>query len=223
MTRRVAGYELGLDEGWVLVPDGLEDVDAWAREVAVALVPPGAAQAEAEAERAVPALDGAGDAAGDPVESLAGRIADVARSASDSGIDALAVAFLVRRPALGDVDAMLTVVAQSGLTAEEFAADLERLVAASDDPPHVYAQAIDATVAAGEVRGAHLMIGHLDPDLGDGVAHLEERVALGVFPPGSPDMLEVTVISNGVSVFDDMPQEVVDLLGGLTVELETKA
>lgn len=220
MTRRVAGYELRLDEGWVLVPDGLGDVDAWAREIAVGLVPPGAAEAEARADDAVPHLDGAETPVVDPVESLADRIADVARSASDSGIAALAVAFLVRRPALGDVDAMLTVVAQAGLSADAFAADLERLVAESDDPSSVYAQAIDGTVPAGDVRGVHLMVGHLDPDLGDGVAHLEERVALGVFPPGSPDMLEVTVIANGVSVFDDMAQEVIDLLAGLTVELE---
>ncbi|CAM3478631.1 hypothetical protein [Isoptericola cucumis] len=220
MTRRVAGYELSLDEGWLLVPDGLDDVEAWARETADALVPPDARGGGTEHAVAVPGLDEAGEPGADPVEALAARIADVAQSASASGIVALAVAFLVRQPSSGDVDAMLTVVAQAGLSADAFAADLDRLVAESDDPPYVYAQSLDATVPAGDVRGAHLMIGHLDPDLGDGVAHLEERVALGVFPPDSPDMLEVTVIANGVSVFDDMPQAVVDLLAGLTVELE---
>ncbi|MGF0115704.1 hypothetical protein ACQFYA_05150 [Promicromonospora sp. Marseille-Q5078] len=220
MTRRVAGYELGLDRGWILVPDGLGNVDAWAHEVAAGLVRTAATEVTAETASSVPAPGAGRLPEVDPVESLEARIADVAHSASSSGIGALAVAFLVRQPSSGDVDAMLTVVAQAGISADAFAADLERVVAESDDPPYVYAQTIDATVPAGGVRGAHLMIGHLDPDLGEGVAHLEERVALGVFPPDSPDMLEVTVIANGVSVFDDMPQEVVDLLGGLTVELE---
>lgn len=220
MTRRVAGYELSLDDGWTLVPPGLDDIDGWAREAAARLVPPGGADTVTTHSEVVPGSDEPATADVDPSEALAERIADVARSATSSGIHGLAVAFLVRQPQLGEVDAMLTVVAQERLTAESFAADLERLVAESHDPPYMYAQAIDADVPAGLVRGAHLMIGHLDGDLGDGVAHLEERVALGVFPPESPDMLEVTVIANGVSVFDDMAQAVVDLLGGLTVELE---
>jgi hypothetical protein len=221
VTRRVAGYELSLDDGWTLVPPGLGDIDGWARETAAGLVPPDAADAATTLPQAVPGPDGPTAADADPSEALAERIADVARSATASGISGLAVAFLVRRPTLGEVDAMLTVVAQAGLSAESFAADLERLVSESQDPPYMYAQAIDADVPAGPVRGAHLMIGHLDSELGDGVAHLEERVALGVFPPDSPDMIEVTVIANGVAVFDDMAQAVVDLLGGLTVELET--
>ena len=210
VTRRLAGYSLNLGDGWLLVPGELDDVDAWSRRTAAELVESNPSLPESAPVLAEPA---------DPVASLARRLGEVVAAASGTGIDALSVAVLVRRPALGDVDAMLTVVGQAGLSAERFAADLERVVADSDDPPYLFAQEIDATVPAGAVRGAYLMIGHVDPDLGEGVAHLEERVSLGVFPEGSPDMLEVTVIANGSGAFVDMPQAVVELLAGLTVEL----
>lgn len=213
MTNRLIGYALNLGDGWVPVAGGLDDADAvesWAHQTAADLVAKDPSVPESAALVVKPV---------DPVGSLARRLGEVVGAASATGIDALSVAVLVRRPALGDVDAMLTVVGQAGLSAERFAADLELIVAESDDPPYLFAQAIDAEVEAGAVRGAYLMIGHVDPDLGEGVAHLEERVSLGVFPAGSPDMLEVTVIANGSGVFVDMAQAVVDLLGGLTVEL----
>lgn len=221
MNRRIAGYELSLGQAWTIVPPDLRDVDSWSREQAARLVPEGAGPVRPEAQDALgPGFDGGAGGGVDPVELLAEGIAAVARSAAETQIDALAVAFMVRRPESGLVEAMLTVVGQEDLGEDEFAAGLERSVAESDDPAYLYAQAIEGTVAAGAVRGAHLMIGHLDTDLGQEVAHLEERVALGVFPPDCPDMIEVTAVANGVSVFDDMPRAIVDLLEGLTIELE---
>lgn len=223
MNRRIAGYELDLGDGWTIVPSDLTDVGSWSRELAHRLVPDGAAPVVPVGQEALLGAADGQDPAGagiDPAELLAEGIAAVAQAALETQIDALAVAFLSRRPETGMVEAMLTVVGQEGLSAEEFTADLERSVAETDDPPYLYAQAIEGVVPAGTVRGAHLMIGHLDPELGREVAHLEERVALGVFPPDCPDMIEVTAVANGVAVFDDMPQAVVDLLEGLTVELE---
>jgi hypothetical protein len=220
VNRRIAGYELSLGEGWTIVPPDLSDVDSWSREQAARLVPAGTGPVFPQGpDGSTRGVDGA-DAGVDPVALLADGIAAVARAAAGTQIDALAVAFMARRPETGMVEAMLTVVGQEGLGADEFAADLERSVSGSDDPAYLYAQAIEGTVPAGEVRGAHLMIGHVDSDLGQEVAHLEERVALGVFPSDCPDMIEVTAVANGVSVFDDMPRAIVDLLAGLTIELE---
>lgn len=204
MTSRLAGYELRLPDGWTVVPSGLADPDAWAHEQASRLV-----AGQEPPERPAGAM-------------LADDLAAVVRAVGDAGVAGLETAVLVRRPELGRVDALLTVVAQRDLPPEVFAADLEELVRESDDD-HLFAQAVEGTVPAGEVRGAHLMIGHLDPDVGDGVAHLEERVALGVFPDGTPDMLEVTAIASSVGSFTDMPQEIIDALAGLTVELEGTA
>lgn len=155
----------------------------------------------------------------DPVADLTAAVVAVVEAASGTGVDALTTAFLVRDPSSGTVDAMVTLVAQADLTPEAFLADLERLVAEADDPPYLFAQQVEADLPAGDGRGAHLMIGHVDADLGQEVAHLEERVVLGVFPPGCPDMIELTAVSAGVGVFDDMPQAVLDLAAGLTVEL----
>jgi hypothetical protein len=221
VTLRLVGYELALGDGWTVVPEAPFDVTTWALEAARHLVGPGAPPATGEPPSLSPEAGAAfaAEPPADPVADLAEAITAVVASASGTGVDALTTAFLVRDPSTGSVDAMVTLVAQTGLTPEAFLADLERLVAESDDPPYLYAQQVEADLPGGAAHGAHLMIGHVDPELGQEVAHLEERVVLGVFPPDCPDMIELTAVSAGVDVFDDMPQTVIDLAGGLTPEL----
>jgi hypothetical protein len=221
VTRRMAGYELALGDGWTVVPEEPFDATAWALETARRLVGPGTSPASQELPTLSPDAGAAfaAELPADPVSDLAEAIGAVVGSASGTGIEALTTAFLVRDPAAGAVDAMVTLVAQTGLTPEAFLADLEQLVAESDDPPYLFAQQIEGELPAGAAHGAHLMIGHVDPSLGQEVAHLEERVVLGVFPPDSPDMIELTAVAAGVGVFDDMPQTVLDLAAGLTIEL----
>ena len=218
MTARLVGFDLTLPEAWVVLPRAVPDVERWARETAEALV---ARSGRATATTGVDARPG-DEALVDPAVALADGIAGVALVAADAGVAGMETAFLVRRPDLGRLDAMLTLVAQQGLSAEAFDADLERVVADGGES-YLVAAEIRGDVPAGEVRGLHLMIGHTVPHLGEGVAHLEERVSLGVFPPGCPDMVEVTAIANGVGAFDDLPQAVLDLLTGLTLETEVAA
>jgi hypothetical protein len=220
-ARRLAGYELALPEAWVAIPSNLGDVDSWARQEASRLVTGAAERPGVELRTAAGPGEPAQDV--DPSELLASGLAAVARAASDAGVRGLEAAALVRRPELGRVDAMVTLVAQQDLSRDSFVGDLQGLVAGPEAAEHLLAQEVDAEVEAGEVRGLHLMVGHLEPDLGEGVAHLEERVVLGVFPPGCADMIEVTAVANGVGAFDDMPQDVVDVLGGLAVDLEGAA
>jgi hypothetical protein len=220
-ARRLAGYELALPEGWVAIPSDVGDVDAWAHQEASRLVAGAAGRADAELRTAPAPGEPAQDV--DPSALLASGLAAVARTAAEAGVRGLEAAALVRSPELGRVDAMVTLVAQQDLSRDTFVADLQELVAGPEAVEHLLAQEVDAVVDAGEVRGLHLMIGHLEHDLGEGVAHLEERVALGVFPPGCADMIEVTAVANGVGAFDDMAQDVVDVLGGLAVDLEGAA
>jgi hypothetical protein len=218
VTARLVGFDLDLEDDWVVLPRALADVDRWARETAESLV--------GRSGRAPAGPDGdprrGRETLVDPAEALADGIAGVARTVADAGVTGMEAAFLVRRPDLGRLDAMLTLVGQRDLPAETFGADLERVVADGEED-YLVATQIRGDVPAGEVRGLHLMIGHAVSGLGEGVAHLEERVALGVFPPGSPDMVEVTVVANGVGAFDDLPQAVLDLLSGLTIETEVTA
>jgi hypothetical protein len=218
VTARLAGFDLALPEDWVVLPRTLADVDGWARETAETLVRGSGRAPGGPADDPRP---GQG-ALVDPAEALADGIAGVVRTVADAGVAGMETAFLVRRPDLGRLDAMLTLVAQQGLPAETFAADLERVVADGEEGHHVAAE-VRGHVPAGEVRGLHLMIGHAVPDLGEGVAHLEERLSLGVFPAGCPDMVEVTAIANGVGAFEDLPQAVLDLLAGMTIETQEDA
>jgi hypothetical protein len=218
VTARLAGFDIDLPEGWVVLPHTLPDVDGWARETAESLVRQGGHAPVMPQDDHRPGRE----VLVDPVEALAHGVAGVARSVADAAVTGMEAAFLVRRPDLGRLDAMLTLVAQRDLAPEAFAADLERVVADGEEA-YLVAAEIRGDVPAGEVRGLHLMIGHAVPDLGEGVAHLEERVSLGLFPPGCPDMVEVTAIANGVGAFEDLPQAVLDLLTGLTVETEAAA
>lgn len=135
-------------------------------------------------------------------------------------IGGLRTAVLVRNPAFGTVDAMVTVAAQQDLALDAFAAQLASIVENSEEHDFAFAGRVDGTSDAGEVTGMHSMISHFG-ELGiEGTAVLEERVVLGVFPTGCADMVELTAIARSVGTFDDMPQEMLDLLAGLAVELD---
>ncbi|WP_460890018.1 hypothetical protein [Promicromonospora xylanilytica] len=155
----------------------------------------------------------------DAVEVLAEQLDGVVRVVQDAAIAGLRTAFLVRHPENGVVDAMLTVGAQRDVSPDGYAAELKEVVEASETHDFAYAEAIEGTTAIGSVTGLHAMIAH-PGELGEGSsAVLEERVVAGVFPEGTPDMVEVTAIARSVGSFDDMPQQIVDLLAGLTVEV----
>lgn len=208
MSRQIVGFELRLLESWHAVPNGLPDAAEWARATASQLVQAAATEGRVEAQ------------VEDTTDVLADQLISVATAVQDAGIAALQTAVLVRRPENGVVDAMITLVAQQGLTEVEFTQQLKEIVEESDDPEYMYAGQIKGTTDAGGVAGVHLMIGNLSPEDGDGVAQLEERVVLGVFPEGASDMVEVTAIARSVGSFEDMPQEMIDVLAGLSVETE---
>ncbi|MCK0118054.1 hypothetical protein BCE75_102438 [Isoptericola sp. CG 20/1183] len=210
MSRQIAGFELRLPDSWWAVPtEAPESVPEWARSTAAALV-------------ADVGTSGGHDVAPDELaDEIARQLEDVARAVAETGIPGLVTAVLVRRPELGVVDAMVTVTAQQDLAADEFTAGLAAAVEESDEHDYAFAGRFDGTVAAGDVTGLHAMITHFGELGEDGSGTLEERVVLGVFPAGSRDMVEVTAVARSVGTFEDMPQEMLELLEGLSVETET--
>jgi hypothetical protein len=207
VTRGIVSFELRLPDRWYGVPAGGSDVEPWARSTATQLV-----RGVAEGRTAVLVEDA--------IDVLAEQLADVAAAARATGIAGLETAVLVRRPETGVVDAMLTLVGQQGLGEQEFVHQLVESVEQAEEDAYAYAGHVEGVIDAGTVRGLHVMIAHAEPGNGEGAAVLEERVILGVFPEGAGDMVEITAIARGVGSFDDMPQDLVDLLGGLTVDTE---
>lgn len=212
MTRGIVEYGLSLPEEWHVVPADVADVQQWARTTAHDLV------RGAGRDDAAPVL------VEDAAEVLAEQLSDVAAVVREAGIRSMQTAVLVRRPESGVVDAMVTLVAQQGLALDEFAASLAHGVESTEAFGVVHAGEITGTTDAGQLAGMHLLLGTAaDATLGAGVEVLEERVVLGVFPPGSRDMVEVTAIARSTGTFEDMPQAMVDLLGGLVIETEPLA
>lgn len=209
VSNRIAGFELRLPESWHVVPTEVPDqIEGWARSTAAALV------------SGAPVPERPDAMVEDVTDILAEQLADVAKAVVDTRIGGLQTAVLVRHPEIGAVDAMVTVGATEDLALDAFAAQLQAIVENSEEHDFAYAGRIDGTSDAGQVTGLHSMISHFG-DLGmEGTAVLEERVILGVFPAGCSDMVEVTAIARSVGTFDDMPQEMIDLLAGLAVDLE---
>jgi hypothetical protein len=207
MRSRIIGFELGFPDAWHPVPKEVPDLAEWAVSTATRLV-----------SEAVP--DASSATAEDATGVLVEQLNDVVKSVRDTGISSLRTAVLIRHPETGVVDAMLTVGAQRGITSAAFAAELEEVVETSENHEFAYAGPIEGTTTAGPVAGMHAMIAHPGEYGEDGSAVLEERVVVGVFPEGTADMVEVTAVARGVGTFDDMPQQIVDLLAGLTVEVE---
>jgi hypothetical protein len=209
VTRQIVGFELRLPESWHAVPGGLPDASEWARATANELVQGAVTEGKLDAQIE------------DTVDVLAEQLVGVTAAVQDTGIAALETAVLVRHPERGIVDAMIALVAQQGLTEVEFTQQLKEQAEDSDNPEYLYAGQIAGAVDAGEVTGLHLVLGNPADARGDGVALLEERVVLGVFPEDGRDMIEVTAVAHSVGSFEDMPQEMIDLLGGLSVETES--
>ena len=197
-----------MPESWHAVPAGLPDVSEWARETATGLVRGAAVEGMADAQIE------------DTIDVLAEQLVGVSASVQGTGIAALETAALVRAPERGVVDAMVVLVAQQGLTRIEFTQQLAEIAEDSDSPEYLYAGQVEGAVDAGDVAGLHTVLGNPAHGLGEGTEHLEERVVLGVFPEKGVDMVEVTAVARSVGTFDDMPQELFDLLGGLSIETE---
>lgn len=218
---RISGFELGLPEGWTVLPPGADRTGSWAADLARELVAeaplPDDGDGGSAGEGGLPE-DEAPLEAGRAVELLAGQLEDVAAAAADVDDPGLHVAVLVRQPRSAVVEAMLTVGSQPGTSPQEY---VDEIAAAVEESPGDYlvAEEIAAEVPAGDARGAHLMLGHLEPDEDGEVAHLEERVALGVFPPGSLDMVELVVVASGVATFTDMPTAVLRMAAGIEIHV----
>lgn len=222
---RVVEYELSLPADWLVVPSEIPDVPGWAAQAADGLITHSGRSTEPVDVSGVPFAQGDDEASTtvDVSELLARQLAAVVTAVRETGTSGTRTLVLARRPDLGTVDAMVNIALHRQVAPETFVRELEDMVSQSEEQEYLFAQEVKGEVPVGSVRGAHLMIGHLDPTLGEGIAHLEERVALGVFPNGSADMLEVTAIANSVGAFDDMPTEIVDLFTGLNVTLGAAA
>ncbi len=74
-------------------------------------------------------------------------------------------------------------------------------------------------VDAGPLVGAYDLIAH-DGLTSDGGDLLEERVVIGVFPPGTTDFVQFIFSAENLGVFTNMPQETQDMVASLQITTE---
>lgn len=200
MTGPVSEFGLALSKRWHHIPAG-GAAPGWADSLAAAIV------------EGVPVPDGV-------PALLARQLSEVKAAVDATAVRGAHTAVLVENPSEPFVQGMLTLVLGRGVAPETYEEQLAHVVEGVDTAQVMSEQRIEATVPAGAVIGAHFLVGHLDQREDAPGVHLEERIHLGVFPPGSPDMIDVTAIAASFGVFQDMPARVVALLENLEVKTE---
>ena len=218
----ITALALSLPDGWHEVPPAADD--AWARELAAALVGDAVAIAPAPVENAADGVPV------DPVASLAEDVARVAEVLRPARAEGALGAVLVRQPESGLADAMLAVTVHRGVSAEGYELELDAVVEDALASGAVFAQAFDMDdVPAGPARGAHLVAtesaeqsGPAVPAVDDGalLPVLRERVVVSVFPHGTSDMVEVLVLPDSMSTFADAVADAAALCAGLRVSTD---
>jgi hypothetical protein len=197
MSGPISSFAVGLPAEWHAVPSG--DVPpAWADATAATIV------------AGVDVPEGT-------TAALARQLLEVKASIDATRVRGSHSAVLVQHPQGPTVDAMMTMVLGRGFGLDLYVEQLTRVAENVETAQVMGNQTIEATVPAGAVHGAHFLIGHLPADDDLAGVHLEERVHLGVFPEGSPDMIDVTVVAAGIGIFEDLPTVVVGLLEELEV------
>lgn len=197
-----------------VVQYGLELPDAWRA------LPPAPGEEGWATIAAEQILEGAEPEIEDAVSLLARQLVEVRDSVTAGGTAGMRVAVLVSEPASVLVDAMLTLGFEHDVPLETYQARLGVVADEQDDAEVMGRQDVEAEVPAGPVRGVHFLIGHLPADPEAAGSLLEERVHLGVFPHGTADLIDATVIAASPGFFDDLPTTAVGLLEGLQIRTE---
>lgn len=122
-------------------------------------------------------------------------------------------------PQLGIVNAVVvlqTTARSAERSPERYAETLRAHVEGSSEHAVLHTEPLESEIAAGPVRGLHMMIGVTQPELG--TAALEERTAFAVFPHGHEEvMVDVMFASERAASFENMPSETLELLARLEV------
>jgi hypothetical protein len=199
MSGTIVEFGLRLPETWHVLP-GVGDAE-WAGTMAAEIA--------------------AGSSEPVAVDLLRRQLLDVRASVDAMGdVGRLRTAVLVDDVTAPLVSAMMTVGLMTGADTDIYKAQMEQVAHEVEDAQLMGNQLFDAEVSAGQVIGAHFLIGHMQDGLGDAGAHLEERVHAAVFPTGTTDALDVMVVAANVGLFEDLPTTVVDLLENVTLRTE---
>jgi hypothetical protein len=203
MVTSIVEFGMGLPKEWHVLPVG-DDGREWAESMATDLMP-GAEPFEGARSLVVQ------------------QLVDVRTSVASVGTAGIQTAVLIEAATAPVITAMLTANVAVGTTPEAYEADLGLVARDVEDAQVMGNQLFRGEVPAGDVLGAHVLIGHMPDDPDEAGAHLEERVHAAIFPPGSVDAVDLMVIAANVGIFEDLPTTAVDLLSTVTLRTEDAA
>jgi hypothetical protein len=197
-NRIIADYDIGLTDDWHPIDLDPDTSASWARTLASELAPTDEAKT-----------------------SLIERLSAVQETMRRMQAPQLTNAVWVPDPASGEVASILAF----GLVqlADGDGPDTYLQTLAADEgrrEPGMEFQNVQtwtAPIDAGLAVGAYNMIAHTE--LG-GETRVEERTAIGVFPPRSKEMIECIFIAQSLTSYDDIIQQTMGLVATLDVVLE---
>jgi hypothetical protein len=197
-NRIIADYDIGLTDDWHPLDLDPETSAAWPEELAGKVAPTDEARA-----------------------SLVERLTGVQETMRRMSAPQLSYAVWIPEPATGELASILAfglVELVDGQGPEEYLATLTADEGRTE--PGMEFREVrtwQTQVEAGLAIGAYNVIAHTD--LGAEV-RLEERTAIGVFPPRSKEMIECIFIAQSPESYDDIVEQTMSLARTISVELE---
>ena len=197
-NRIVADYDIGLTDDWHPLDLDEETSAGWPRELAGRIAPTDEAKAR-----------------------LIDRLTVVQETMRGMQAPQLTNAVWVPDPASGEVASILALGLVQLADGQGPEAYLQTLAADEGrrEPGMEFQDVRTWTVPveAGLAVGAYNKIAHTEPG---GETSIEERTAIGVFPPRSKEMVECIFIAQSPTSYDDIIQQTMALVATLKVVLE---
>jgi hypothetical protein len=122
----------------------------------------------------------------------------------------------IPNPALGVVGGLCTINIRSAITVGDFRQEIEQWPSTWSDVRLVRSTTVAVELPAGHAEGVQVLLAMpaTEPDAGQ---DLQERLALGIFPDDTSDMIEAICIAAYLGAFTDIRAQVVNLLASLQV------
>ena len=201
MARRIAEISLELPEFWYWMPEPGRALTGWQQEMASQVIPPDK-RTEATIARLVEHLN------------------SVYRSVESSGFTGIRSAVMAPPTWAGGIAAVISLRATQVGSLDAFGAELAHWTQGSPEETFQRVDPLEADLPAGRALGVRVIKGNVYvDDLGTQSQALEERIVIGIEPPGSNNLVEVVVIAAGLGAFQDLPGDILALLQGLRVRV----
>jgi len=118
----------------------------------------------------------------------------------------------------GQLIGMMVLVQHTDTKLDDITQEIAQITQGDEETTFQSVDRFGAVIPAGNVSGAHVIMGTPAVDeFGQAIHVLEERIMLGIGTDGCDDVMEITFMSSSLNSFPNMTEYVLGLLQHLTI------